>query len=156
MPKKERLSAGLLLFRRTARGLELLLVHPGGPFYVRKDLGAWSIPKGEPDEGEDLLAAAHRELREETGFEVAGTPRPLGMVRQKSGKIVHAWAIEGDADLRALASNHFELEWPKGSGKTKSFPEVDRAEWLAPDEARRKINPAQVKFIDRLEKRLRR
>ena len=155
MPKAERLSAGLLLYRRKARGFEVLLVHPGGPFHARKDLGAWSIPKGEPDKGEDLLAAAHREFREETGFDVDGPTVPLGTVRQKGGKIVHAWAIEGDADPRALASNHFELEWPSGSGKLRSFPEVDRAAWFAPDQARRKLNSAQAELIDRLEALLR-
>jgi predicted NUDIX family NTP pyrophosphohydrolase len=142
-------SAGILLYRRAfAGGLEVLLVHPGGPFFARKDLGAWSIPKGLPDEGEDLLAAARREFQEETGFAADGTAIPLGQVRQSNGKIVHAWAIEGDADPRRLRSNTFEMEWPRGSGRVCSFPEVDRAEWLAPDDARRRIIPAQAPFLD--------
>ena len=148
MPK--RLSAGLLLFRRSARGLEVLLAHPGGPFFAKKDRGAWSIPKGEPAEGESLLAAAHREFREETGFEAKGLELPLGQITQKGGKVVHAWAVRGDADPRRLKSNHFELEWPKGSGRTRSFPEVDRAEWFGLTEARERVNVAQVEFLERL------
>jgi len=146
-----RLSAGILLYRAARRGLEVLLVHPGGPFFARKDLGAWSIPKGEPDDGEELLAAARREFREETGFDLSGPELPLGTVKQKGGKIVHAWAVRGDADPGRLKSNHFELEWPKGSRRTRSFPEVDRAEWFSLDEARRRIKAAQVPLIDALE-----
>ena len=146
-----RLSAGILLYRAARRGLEVLLVHPGGPFFARKDLGAWSIPKGEPDDGEELLAAARREFREETGFELSGPELPLGTVKQKGGKIVHAWAVRGDADPRRLKSNHFELEWPKGSGRTRSFPEVDRAAWFALDEAGERILPAQRRFLFDLE-----
>jgi predicted NUDIX family NTP pyrophosphohydrolase len=130
--------------------LEVLLVHPGGPFYVRKDLGAWTVPKGEVDEGEDLLAAAHRELEEETGFTAPGETIALGEVKQKNGKVVHAWAVRGDADVTRLRSNSFELEWPRGSGRVQAFPEVDRAAWFALEEARRRINPAQVRFLDRL------
>jgi predicted NUDIX family NTP pyrophosphohydrolase len=142
-------SAGILLYRRAADGgLEVLLVHPGGPFWARKDLGAWSIPKGLPHEGEDLLAAARREFLEETGFTAAGGAVALGQVRQANGKIVHAWAIEGDVDPRALKSNSFEMEWPRGSGRKRSFPEVDRAQWFEPDEARRRIVPAQAAFLD--------
>ena len=151
MPKKERLSAGLLLFRRSSRGVEVLLAHPGGPFFKSKDLGAWTIPKCEPAKGEPLLAAAHREFREETGFEAKGTELPLGQITQKGGKIVHAWAVRGDADPRKLESNHFELEWPPGSGKQRSFPEVDRAEWFTLDEARRRVKAAQIPLIDTLE-----
>jgi predicted NUDIX family NTP pyrophosphohydrolase len=144
-------SAGILLYRRADHGgLEVLLVHPGGPFWARKDLGAWSIPKGLPDEGEDLLAAARREFLEETGFTAAGEAVALGQVRQANGKIVHAWAIEGEADPRALKSNTFEMEWPRGSGRKRSFPEVDRAQWFEPDEARRRIVPAQAAFLDAL------
>lgn len=128
----------------------MLLVHPGGPFYVRKDLGAWTVPKGEVDEGEDLLAAAHRELEEETGFTAPGETIALGEVKQKNGKVVHAWAVRGDADVTRLRSNSFELEWPRGSGRVQAFPEVDRAAWFALEEARRRINPAQVRFLDRL------
>jgi predicted NUDIX family NTP pyrophosphohydrolase len=149
-----RLSAGILLYRAAERGWEVLLVHPGGPFFARKDLGAWSIPKGEPDEGEALLAAARREFREETGFALSGPELPLGTVKQKGGKIVHAWAVRGDADPRRLESNHFELEWPRGSGQTRSFPEVDRAEWFPLDEARRRIKAAQIPLIDALEAQL--
>jgi predicted NUDIX family NTP pyrophosphohydrolase len=144
-------SAALLLHRSNAGRLEVLLVHPGGPFWQRRDLGAWSIPKGEVAEGEDLLAAARRELREETGFAAEGDAIPLGSVHQKGGKIVHAFAVRGDADPRELRSNTFEMEWPRGSGRTSSFPEVDRAEWFDLDEARRHILPAQASFLDALE-----
>jgi predicted NUDIX family NTP pyrophosphohydrolase len=144
-------SAALLLHRSKAGRLEVLLVHPGGPFWQRKDLGAWSIPKGEVDEGEDLLAAARRELREETGFTAEGDAIALGSLRQKGGKIVHAFAVRGDADLRAFSSNTFEMEWPRGSGRMREFPEVDRAEWFDLDEARQRILPTQVGFLDALE-----
>ena len=145
-----RVSAGMLLYRFALRGLEVLLVHPGGPFFARKDLGAWSIPKGEAQEGEELAAVAARELAEETGFAPSGPALPLGHVRQKSGKVVHAWAARGDGDPRLLRSNTFELEWPPRSGRRRTFPEVDRAEWFALDEARRRINPAQGAFLDAL------
>jgi predicted NUDIX family NTP pyrophosphohydrolase len=146
-------SAGLLLFRDRAAP-ELLLVHPGGPFWARKDLGAWSIPKGELDAGEELRQCALRELAEELG-PAAPTPAQaelieLGSVRQKGGKLVHAWAAEGEFDPAALASDSFELEWPPRSGAHREFPEVDRAEWFDPAEARRRINPAQAELIDRL------
>ncbi len=146
-------SAGILLYRLTATGPELLLVHPGGPFWARKDRGAWTIPKGEVEAGEENVACALRELREELG------PAPeveretlieLGSVRQKSGKLVDAWAAEGDFDPAALASNSFEMEWPPRSGNRQQFPEVDRAEWFSPDAAREKILPAQQPFLDRL------
>jgi predicted NUDIX family NTP pyrophosphohydrolase len=151
-----RTSAGLLLFRRRrdAPSLEVLLVHPGGPVWARRDLGAWSIPKGEPAEGEDLLAAARRELLEETGFEVEGSFLQLAPVCQKGGKTVHAWAIEADVDPAQLRSNAFSMEWPPRSGRTQEFPEVDRAEWFPLDEARRRINAGQVPLIDELESRL--
>jgi predicted NUDIX family NTP pyrophosphohydrolase len=145
-----RVSAALLLYRISEGGPEVLLVHPGGPFWQRKDLGAWSIPKGEVAEGEDLLTAAQREFREETGFTAHGEPIPLGSVRQAGGKVVHAWAVRGDADPRALRSNTFEMEWPRGSGRMQSFPEVDRAEWFDLAEARRRILPAQSAFLDAL------
>lgn len=151
MPKAQRLSAGLLLFRRNGGRLQVLLVHPGGPFFAKKDLGAWSIPKGEPGKGEPLLSAAHREFREETGFDASGLELALGQITQKGGKIVHAWAVRGDADPRALRSNTFLLEWPRGSGKKREFPEVDRAEWFGLDEARRRIKAAQVPLLDTLE-----
>lgn len=146
-------SAGILLFRRAADGLEVLLAHPGGPFWAKKDAGAWSIPKGELEDGEEGVACALRELREELG------PAPelereslveLGTVRQRSGKVVEAWAGEGDFDPDALASNSFSLEWPPRSGRRQEFPEVDRAQWLAPEAAREKILPAQEPFLDRL------
>lgn len=146
-------SAGVLLFRRSS-SLELLLVHPGGPFWTRKDLGAWSIPKGEPDPGEEPRHCALRELREELG-PAGPTLREeelteLGSIRQKGGKRVHAWAAEADFDTTALASNTFELEWPPRSGRRAEFPEVDRAEWFDPGEAQRRIIPAQAPLVDRL------
>jgi predicted NUDIX family NTP pyrophosphohydrolase len=143
-------SAGLLLFRRRAGALEVLLVHPGGPFWAKRDLGAWSIPKGELDAGEDPLAAARRELEEETGFRAAGPFFALGAVRQRGGKQVTAWAAEGEFDPAALRSAEFEIEWPPRSGKRRSFPEIDRAAWFGLDEARRRILPAQAPLLDRL------
>jgi predicted NUDIX family NTP pyrophosphohydrolase len=151
-----RTSAGFLLYRLTDHGPEVLLVHPGGPFWANKDAGAWSIPKGEYDEDEEPLAAARRELAEELGsVPPLGEPIDLGEVTQRNRKIVHAWAAEADFDPTTLKSNTFELEWPPRSGQKQEFPEVDRAEWFAPDEARTKINPAQAAFIDRLLERLR-
>jgi predicted NUDIX family NTP pyrophosphohydrolase len=148
MPKT---SAGLLLYRRTATGLEVLLVHPGGPFWKGKDLGAWSVPKGEVGPDEDPLAAAHRELREETGFEASGPVVPLGHLRQPGGKTVHAWAMAGEADPSELRSNSFSMEWPRGSGRVQAFPEVDRAAWFGLPEARRRILPGQAAFLDALD-----
>ena len=149
-------SAGILLYRHTHGGFEVLLVHPGGPFWAHKDLGAWSIPKGLPDEGEELLAAARREFHEETGFTADGPASPLGQVRQANGKTVHAWAIEGDVDAGQVKSNTFQMEWPRGSGRMRAFPEVDRAGWFPPDEARRRIIPAQAAFLDALDASLKR
>lgn len=143
-------SAGLLLYRRANGRIEVLLGHLGGPFFARKDAGAWGIPKGEVEPGEDLLAAAKREFAEETGLAPAGPLLALGSVTQKSGKVVHAWAAEGDFDPANLQSNTFELEWPRGSGKLKRFPELDRVMWFDVDTARTKINPAQAAFLDRL------
>src|SRR5471030_3319450 len=125
------ISAGLLLFRRGPAALEVLLAHMGGPFWARKDRGAWTIPKGEVNPGEELLDAARREFLEETGFAPAGLLVPLGHVTQGSGKEVHAWAVEGDFDVSLLTSNTFRMEWPKGSGKIAEFPEIDRAEWFS-------------------------
>jgi predicted NUDIX family NTP pyrophosphohydrolase len=144
-------SAGVLLYRRRP-ALEVLLVHPGGPFFARKDAGAWSIPKGELEPGEDLEARARREFFEETGTALPDdTPlEPLGEVRQKGGKRVHAFAAEGDLDAGAIVSNTFELQWPPRSGRTQTFPEVDRAAWFDLDTAREKINPAQAELLDRL------
>lgn len=127
-----------------------MLVHPGGPFYAKKDAGAWTIPKGEPDEDEDLLLAAQREFTEETGIVLKGTFIPLTSVKQKGGKLVHAWAIEGDVDVTALKSNTFEMPWPPKSGKMQSFPEIDKAAWLSVEEALTKILPAQGAFIEEL------
>jgi predicted NUDIX family NTP pyrophosphohydrolase len=146
-----RVSAGLLLYRVQDEVLEVLLVHPGGPLWRKKDDGAWSIPKGEVAPGEDELTAARREFREETGVDPAGPFVPLGQVRQKSGKIVYAWACVGDCDPRAIKSNTFTMEWPPRSGRRQEFPEIDRAEFWPLEQARRKINPAQAQFLDALE-----
>jgi predicted NUDIX family NTP pyrophosphohydrolase len=144
-------SAGILLFRRTGAAVELLIVHPGGPLWARRDDGAWSIPKGECDPGEDPLAAARREFTEEIGAPAPpGEPLALGEVRLKSGKRVMGWALEGDVDAAAIRSNTFGMEWPPRSGRIQEFPEVDRGEWFTPAQARVKLHPAQVQFVDRL------
>ncbi len=149
MPK---LSAGVLLFRRTPVAVEVLLVHPGGPFWKNKDAGAWSIPKGEYESGEDALAAAFREFEEETGFrlDAGGTVIPLGDVRQAGSKIVTAWALERDLDAALIRSNTFELEWPPKSGKLQQFPEIDRAEWFGFSAARERLLKGQLAFLTRL------
>jgi len=148
-----RISAGILLWRPRGTGIEVLLGHPGGPFFARKDVGVWSILKGEPDAGEDDLAVlARREFEEETGHAPPDGPAiPLGDVRQSGGKVVHCWALEGDLEPADAASNTFEMEWPPRSGRTHQFPEIDRVEWFAPAVARTKINAAQAAFLDRLE-----
>jgi predicted NUDIX family NTP pyrophosphohydrolase len=151
MPKT---SAGLLVYRLREGRLEVLLVHPGGPFWARKDLGAWSIPKGEFAEPEEPLAAAIREFQEETGALIEGSFLPLPPRKQPGGKTVQAWAVEGDLDPRQIWSNTFLLEWPKGSGRRKEFPEVDRAEWFGIPEAKRRILAGQVGFLDDLCERL--
>ncbi len=138
------------MYRGSGPGLELLLVHPGGPFWAKKDLGAWSIPKGEYAAGEDPLAVAQREFAEETGAQPLGDCCSLGDVVQAGGKRVSAWAVAGDFDPAALVANTFELEWPPRSGRKRTFPEVDRAAWFSPDEARRKIIAGQRPFVDRL------
>src|SRR5262245_41237801 len=140
-------SAGLLMFRRARGRLEVLLVHPGGPFWARKDLGAWTIPKGEYDETEDSLAAATREFVEETGFDVREPLLPLGSLKQPSGKIVSAWAFEADCDPTKLVSNVFQMEWPPRSGTKSSFPEIDRAEWFDIAIASKKILRGQAGFL---------
>jgi predicted NUDIX family NTP pyrophosphohydrolase len=145
-----RTSAGLLLYRRTASGIEVFLVHPGGPFWAKKDAGAWSIPKGEYLPGEDPLAAARREFAEETGIVLDGEAVDLGSVKQAGGKIVRAWAIEGDFDAGAIRSNTFALEWPPRSGRQQEFPEVDRAAWFDLETAQEKILKGQLDFIRRL------
>ena len=148
MPKR---SAGLLVYRCGHGGLELLLAHPGGPFFTRRDEGVWTIPKGEHDEDEPALAAAEREFAEEVGLvPPEGDRLDLGEVVQASGKRVRAFAVEGDLDLSSAMSNLFELEWPPRSGKMERFPEVDRVEWFPIEEARRRVNPAQAAFFDRL------
>jgi predicted NUDIX family NTP pyrophosphohydrolase len=146
-----RQSAGILLYRFAGEASEVLLVHPGGPFWARKDAGVWSIPKGEYDDTEDPLACALREFEEETGTALhPEEPVELGSIEQRSGKVVTAWAAEGDLDADSIASNTFTMEWPPRSGTTAEFPEVDRAAWFSLDEAREKLNPAQVEFVDRL------
>jgi predicted NUDIX family NTP pyrophosphohydrolase len=149
MPK---LSAGILLFRTVAGGLQILLVHPGGPFWRNKDEGAWSIPKGEYDDGEDALAVARREFEEELGAKApSGEYQQLGELKQRGGKVVTAFAAEGDLDASAITSNTFEIEWPPKSGRRATFPEIDKAAWLTLAEARSKILASQLPFIDRLE-----
>src|SRR5215211_7962308 len=148
---RSNLSAGLLLFRCTQIELEVFLAHPGGPFWEARDLGAWTVPKGLLEEGEDPLVAAIREFEEETSVRPEGPFLPLGSVRQKAGKLVHAWAWEGEADPHQARSNMMRAEWPRGSGRWLTFPEVDRCEWFDARSARQKINPAQSELIDRLE-----
>lgn len=147
-------SAGLLLYRTPGSGLEVLLAHPGGPFWQRKDAGAWTIPKGAVEEGESLLAAACREFQEETGIIPRSPFLPLGSIRQKAGKIIHAWAWEGDADPARIVSNSMTTEWPRGSGRSISYPEIDRCEWFGTAAARTRLNPAQAELVDRLESAL--
>jgi predicted NUDIX family NTP pyrophosphohydrolase len=143
-------SAGLLLYRKTNEGLEFLLVHPGGPFWKNKDAGAWTIPKGEIQQGEEPLTAAIREFEEELGMQPKGTFLPLLPVRQKAGKLIRAWAFESDFDPTQLHSNTFSIEWPLRSGKMQEFPEVDRAEFFNLKAARLKINPAQFALLQEL------
>ena len=154
MLKRPNISAGLLLFRRKGRRLDLFLAHPGGPFWAQRDLGAWTIPKGVIDPGEDPLAAAQREFREETGIVPTGPYLPLGSIRQRAGKTVHGWAWEGDADPSIIESNTMRCEWPPHSGEFVVVPEIDRCDWFPPHIARKKINAAQAEFIDRLEELL--
>lgn len=147
MPKT---SAGILLYKIRDGVLRVFLVHPGGPYFAKKDAGAWSIPKGEIDEGEDSLAAARREFEEETGCGPEGDFVSLAPVTQKSGKVVLGWAVEGDCDPASIRSNTFTLVWPPKSGVMREFPEVDRAAWFTVEEAKRKINPAQVALVEEL------
>lgn len=139
------------MYRRAGNKLEVLLAHPGGPFWAKRDAGVWSIPKGLVDAGEESLAAACREFEEETGLQLSGPFQSLGSVRQKAGKLIHAWACEDDADPATLKSNLAQVELPAGSGRWISFPEVDRFGWFEPQTAREKLNPAQAEFVDRLE-----
>lgn len=142
-------SAGLLVYRTTNVYPEVFLIHPGGPFFAKKDLGVWSIPKGEFD-SEEPLTAARREFEEETGFKIAGDFIELKPIKQKGGKLVYAWAVEADFDASEIVSNTFPLEWPPKSGVMKEFPEADRAEWFDIETAKQKINPAQTDLIDEL------
>ena len=148
-------SAGVIMYRWRNKTLEVLLVHPGGPFWARKDLGSWSIPKGEYTSGEDPLVAAQREFEEETGFRPQGDFKELSEIKQKGGKLVRAWALEGDVDPGRIQSNTFRTEWPPRSGKFKDFPEIDRAAWFPMDAARRKILKSQVPLLDHLDQLLR-
>ncbi len=143
-------AAGILLFRRGAAGTEVLLAHPGGPLWARKDIGAWTLPKGQFTEGEQPLDAAKREFEEEMGSAPAGEFQPLGTLKQPSGTVIHAWAVESDFDPASVKSNLFSLEWPPRSGRFAEFPEVDRAAWFSIPEARRKIVKGQAPFLDRL------
>jgi predicted NUDIX family NTP pyrophosphohydrolase len=151
MPKQ---SAGLLIYRRRDTGIDVFLVHPGGPFWQNKDLGAWSIPKGEFTAGEDPLEVAKRELHEETGLTVEGPFVPLEPIRQRGGKIVHAWLVEADFEPGEVKSNTFTLEWPRGSGKMATFPEVDRADWFSLKTASEKILSSQRPLLDQLQSTL--
>jgi predicted NUDIX family NTP pyrophosphohydrolase len=150
-PRPHTVSAGLLMYRRTESALEVLLVHPGGPWFAKKDAGAWTIPKGEPSAGEELIETARREFTEETGVAVPDVELlPLGQVKQKAGKVVHAWAVEGDCDPDNITCNTFRMQYPPGSGQWRTFPEVDKAGFFGLAAARQKINAAQVEFLDRL------
>jgi predicted NUDIX family NTP pyrophosphohydrolase len=148
--RRPALSAGILMYRRIGARLEVLLVHPGGPYWRRKDDGAWSIPKGEIDADEDAGDAARREFTEETGIPLTAPLEPLGEIRQRGGKRVIAFAVEGDIDVRSIRSNSFEIEWPPKGGKMQAFPEIDRAEWFEPSVAYTKILEGQRPLLDRL------
>jgi predicted NUDIX family NTP pyrophosphohydrolase len=150
-PTRPNVSAGLLLFRRSTTGLELFIAHPGGPFWKDRDVGAWTIPKGIVEAGEEFLDAARREFEEETSIQPTGPFIPLGSIRQKAGKTIHAWAFEADADPAAIVSNKMRTEWPRGSGRWIEFPEIDRCGWFDPASAKAKMNPAQAELVDRLE-----
>ncbi|MGH9858193.1 MAG: NUDIX domain-containing protein, partial [Acidobacteriota bacterium] len=144
-------SAGILVYKKKNNVTEVLIVHPGGPFWAKKDKGAWSIPKGEPQEGDDRLETAKREFREETGHEAPnGEFIELGSIKNKSGKVIYAWAVEGDLDASNVKSNTFTMEWPPKSGNQQEFVEVDKAGWFNLEKAKEKLNPAQADFIDRL------
>jgi predicted NUDIX family NTP pyrophosphohydrolase len=147
MPK---ISAGLLVYRLRDGVIEVFLVHPGGPFWAKKDPGAWSIPKGLIDKDEESLAAAQREFKEETGLEISGHFAQLTPAKMKSGKVVRAWAVEGDCDPSAITSNTFSMEWPPNSGRQQEFPEIDRAAWFGIEEAKKKINQGQIDLLEEL------
>lgn len=154
--QRSRTSAGILLFRRTPAGVEVLLGHPGGPYFEDKDVGAWSIPKGQVEDGEELLTVAKREFSEETGHVVGSNARllQLGSIRQRGGKTVHAWAVEGDMDPGEARSNTFRMEWPPRSGIHIDVPELDQVAWFTPEQARVAMNPAQVALVDALLEKL--
>jgi predicted NUDIX family NTP pyrophosphohydrolase len=147
-----KISAGIFMYRSRGGQLQVFLVHPGGPLWAKKDLGAWSIPKGEIDPGEDPLSAAQREFEEETGVKISGRFIPLSSVKLKSGKVVQAWAVEGDCDPAVIRSNTFSMDWPPGSGRKQEFPEIDRAAWFGIGDAKEKINEGQVPLIEELER----
>jgi predicted NUDIX family NTP pyrophosphohydrolase len=152
----DRVSAGILLYRTRGEILEVLLAHPGGPFHATKDLGAWTLPKGEVELGEDLIDVARREFAEETGHAAPDDgAMALGTIRQRGGKLVYAWALAGDLDPAAARSNTFSMEWPPGSGRLEAFPEIDRVAWFDPVEARLRLKDTQVPFLDRLADSLR-
>jgi predicted NUDIX family NTP pyrophosphohydrolase len=146
-----KISAGLLMYRMKKQSLEVFLVHPGGPFWVKKDIGAWSIPKGLLNPNEDPLEAAQREFEEETGFSISGHFIPLSPVKVKSGKVIKAWALEGDCDPSEVRSNTFSMEWPPRSGKQQKFPEIDCAAWFGIEEAKKRINPGQRGLLEELQ-----
>ena len=152
--KIKKQSAGILLYRSSDPETEVLLVHPGGPFWKNKDDGAWTIPKGEFEESEEPLAAAIREFKEETGFVIQGEFKALDPIQQKAGKMVYAWAIKGDIDAAKVKSNFFEMEWPPKSGKKQSFPEIDKARWFTLSKAREKINSSQAALLEQLSEKL--
>ena len=147
-----KISAGILMYRKRNGELQVFLVHPGGPLWAKKDQGAWSIPKGEIGPGEDPLSAAQREFEEETGVKISGRFIPLSSVKLKSGKVVQAWAVEGDCDPEVITSNTFLMEWPPKSGRQQEFPEIDRAAWFGTGEAKEKINKGQIPFLEELER----
>jgi predicted NUDIX family NTP pyrophosphohydrolase len=147
-------SAGILLYRKKNNRIELFLVHPGGPFWQKKDIGVWTIPKGEFADNEEAFEAAKREFEEETGISLSGNFIELTPVKQKAGKLIYAWALEGDVDAANISSNSFKIEWPPKSGRYKEFPEVDKAEWLSEEQAKEKINPAQARLVDELLQKL--
>jgi predicted NUDIX family NTP pyrophosphohydrolase len=149
-----RTSAGIALYRRSGSGIEIFLVHFGGPFWAKKDVGGWSFPKGEHDESEDPLSAARREFREETGCEIDGDFVALDPIKQRSGKVIRLWAVEGECDPATIRSNTFSVEWPRGSGRQQQFPEIDRAGWFSPGDAKVKLVPGQTGFVDQLLERL--
>jgi predicted NUDIX family NTP pyrophosphohydrolase len=151
MPMTRKISAGILLYRVRDDAVEVFLVHPGGPYWARKDDGAWSIPKGETEDGADLLATAYTEFHEETGSPLQGEPVPLAPLKQPGGKVVHAWAVQGDIDATSIRSNTFAIEWPPRSGKTREFPEVDRGGWFDLPTARLKLLAGQRGFLDQLQ-----